>query len=163
VTSSPSVRPSVRAAERGGFTLVEMMVVVAVVSILARIALPNLQEAAIRARAVAALGDVDVIRTAAANYHARTNDWPAEAAAGVVPPELVADLPDGFTFTRGEYHLDWERWSLPEGIPGSNAQVLLGVSIATDDELLGNAVASLVGRNGWYSLGHSNTFLIDGT
>lgn len=148
---------------RGGFTLVEMVVVVAVVSILARIALPNLQEAAIRARAAAALGDVEVVRTAAANYHARTNDWPAEAPAGVVPTELVTELPDGFTFDRGMYRLDWERWELPEGLPGSSAHLLLGVSIATEDELLGNAVAALIGRNGWYSVGHSNTFLIDGT
>lgn len=148
---------------RAGFTLVEVVVVVAVVSILARIALPNLQEAAIRARAAAALGDVEVVRTAAANYHARTNDWPAEAPEGVVPTELLAELPEGFAFERGVYRLDWERWELPEGLPGSSAHLLLGVSIATDDELLGNAVAALIGRNGWYSVGHSNTFLIDGS
>ena len=148
---------------RGGFTMVEMIVVVAIVSILARIALPNLQEAAIKARAAAALGDVEVIRTAAANYHARTNQWPADAAEGVVPPELVQDLPEGFSFDHGEYKLDWEVWSLPDGLPSSGAHTLIGVSIATDDELLGNAVAALVGPNGWYSVGHSNTFLIDGS
>ena len=49
------------AHRRSGFTLVE---VVAVVSILARIALPNVQEALIRARAAAAMGDVEVVRTA---------------------------------------------------------------------------------------------------
>jgi prepilin-type N-terminal cleavage/methylation domain-containing protein len=150
----------------GGFTLVEVVVVVAVVSILTRIALPNFQEAAIRARAAAALGDVDVVRTAAVNYNARTNEWPAEAPAGQVPPELVADLPEGFTFDRGEYLLDWDRWSLPAGLPGETGgrpHTLLGVSVATDDPLLGNAVAGLVNQNGWYSLGNTNTFLIDGS
>jgi len=151
----------------GGFTLVEVVVVVAVVSILTRIVLPNVQEAAIRARAVAALGDVEVVRTAAANYHARTNEWPAEAPAGQVPPELVADLPEGFGFDRGAYQLDWDRWNLPAGLPGappgSGPHTLLGVSVATTDALLGNAVAGLVNRNGWYSLGASNTFLIDGS
>ena len=153
----------VRGSE-GGFTLVEMVVVVAVVSILTRIALPSVQEAMIRARAAAALGDVEVVRTAAESYHARTNDWPAEAPPGQVPPELAADLPEGFSFDRGDYRLDWDRWSLPSGLPASPApRTLLGVSVATDDELLGNAVAALIGRRGWYSLGHSNTFLIDGT
>ena len=148
---------------RAGFTLVEMVVVVAVVSIIARIALPNVQEAVIRARAVAALGDVEVVRTAAANYHARSNEWPAEAPPGVVPPELVAELPEGFTFDRGEYQLDWERWSLPDGIPPhSGAKTLIGVSIATPDDLLGNAVAGLIGNNGWYSMGNSYTFLVEG-
>ena len=149
-------------AERGGFTLVEIVVVVAVVSILARIALPNFEEAVIRARAAAALGDVEVVRTAAANYHARTDQWPAEATPGVVPPELVQDLPEGFAFDRGGYQLDWDRWSLPDGLPrGTGPRVLVGVSIQTPDELLGNAVAALIGDRGWYSLGHANTFLID--
>ena len=93
---------------RGGFTLTEVIVVAAVVSILARIALPNLQEAITPARAAAALGDIQVVRTAAAEYYARSNQWPAEAPVGVVPPELVGELPEGFTFERWLYHLDWE-------------------------------------------------------
>jgi prepilin-type N-terminal cleavage/methylation domain-containing protein len=150
-------------ARRGGFTLVEMVVVVAVVSILARIALPNLQESVIRARAAAAMGDVDVVRTAAANYHARTNLWPVETPPGVVPPELTQDLPEGFIFERGEYQLDWEHWSLPDGLPPHTAaKTLIGVSIITSDDLLGNAVAALIGNNGWYSLGRSYTFLVEG-
>jgi prepilin-type N-terminal cleavage/methylation domain-containing protein len=150
-------------SERGGFTLVELVLVVAILSILARLALPSLQEATLRARAAAALGDVEVVRTAAANYHARTNAWPADAVAGQVPPELVSDLPEGFTFDRGEYQLDWDRFSLPVGMPGwSGGRTLLGVSVTTPDELLGNAVAALVGTGGWYGIGHTNTFLIDG-
>ena len=150
-------------SRRGGFTLVEMVVVAAVVSILARIALPNLQESVIRARAAAAMGDVEVVRTAAANYHARTNIWPVEAPPGVVPPELVQDLPEGFTFERGEYQLDWEHWDLPDGIPpNTGAKTLIGVSIATTDTLFGNAVAALMGNNGWYTMGNSYTFLVEG-
>jgi prepilin-type N-terminal cleavage/methylation domain-containing protein len=152
----------------GGFTIVEVVVVLAIVSIVTRIALPSFQEATARARAAAALGDVEVVRTAAVNYYARTNEWPAEAPAGQVPPELAADLPEGFSFDRGQYQLDWDRWNLPGGLPGgppsaSGPHTLLGVSVATTDPLLGNAVAGLVDRNGWYSLGASNTFLIDGS
>lgn len=152
-----------RPRSRRGFTLVEMVVVAAVVSILARIALPNFQESVVRARAVSAVGDVAVVRTAAANYHARSNLWPTETSPGVVPPELVADLPEGFTFERGEYQLDWEHWSLPDGIPPhTGAKTLIGVSIITADDLLGNAVAGLIGSNGWYSMGRSYTFLVEG-
>ena len=81
----------------------------------------------------------------------------------MVPPELLADLPDGFTFERDEYQLDWEQWSLPDGIPpNSGPMTLIGVSIATTDDLLGNAVAGLIGNNGWYSMGNSYTFLVEG-
>ena len=147
----------------GGFTLTEILVVAAVTSLLARIALPNFQEAVIQARAASALGDVNVVRTAAASYHARSNRWPAQAPPGVVPPELLTDLPDGFTFERGEYQLDWEHWSLPDGIPpNSGPMTLIGVSIATADDLLGNAVAGLMGNNGWYSMGNNYTFLVEG-
>ena len=146
---------------RGGFTLVEAVTVAALVSILARIALPNVQESITRARAAAAVVDVEVVRTAAAAYFARSNEWPAEAPAGVVPSEIEQDLPEGFTFERGTYELDWERWALPHGLPnGAGPEVLLGISIATEDEMLGNAVAALMGDRGWYSLGHTATFLI---
>ncbi len=159
-TELPGVAAMRRA--RGGFTLVEMVFVAAVVSIVARIALPSFPESVIRTRAISALGDVDVVRTAAANYHARSNLWPSETPPGVVPPELVADLPEGFAFERGEYQLDWEQWSLPDGIPPhTGAKTLIGVSIITTDDLLGNAVAALIGNNGWYSMGNSYTFLVE--
>ncbi len=146
---------------RGGFTLVEAVMVAAVISILARIALPNVQESITRAHAEAALVDIQVVRTAAAAYYARSNEWPAEAPAGVVPPEIEQDLPEGFTFERGTYQLDWERWALLDGLPsGAGPEVLLGIAIATEDEMLGNAVAALMGDRGWYSLGHTATFLI---
>ena len=148
---------------RGGFTLAEVVVVLAVISIVVRIALPNVQEALARARASAALGDVEVVRTAAAAFYARANGWPEDAPPGVVPEGLEEDLPAGFSFDRGTYRIDWERWSVPDGLPGgSGSTTLLGISIATDDPLLGNAVAALIGARGWYTIGNNATFLVDG-
>jgi prepilin-type N-terminal cleavage/methylation domain-containing protein len=156
-------RGALRRLGRAGFSLVEVVMVMAVASILARIALPNVQEALTRTRAAAAVADVEVVRVAAAAYYARTNQWPADAPAGVVPEGLGADLPVGFTFDRGEYLLDWERWTLPQGLPGTPAStLLLGVSIAAEDEMLGNAVMALMGPQGWYTLGNNATFLVEG-
>lgn len=153
----------IRRTDRRGFTLVELIVVIAVISILARLALPTFQESVIRARAAAALGDVDVVRTAAANYHARSNRWPADAPPGVVPPDLLEDLPEGFTFEREGFKLDWEVWALPDGIPPhTGPRTVVGVAIVTDDELLGNAIGGLMSGNGWYSMGNTYTFLVEG-
>ncbi len=85
------------------------------------------------------------MRTAAAAHYTRTREWPQDAPAGVVPTGLEEDLLEGFSFDRGAYLLDWERWTLPDG---SGPEILLGISIATEDELLGNAVAALIGAAG---------------
>jgi prepilin-type N-terminal cleavage/methylation domain-containing protein len=152
---------SIRRSGRAGFTLVELAMVLALVSIVARIALPNVQESLTRARATAAVGDVEVVRVAVAEYHERSNEWPEEAPAGVVPEGLAQDLPAGFSFDRGTYRLDWDRYTLADSVPGSGAGTLLGISITTDDPLLGNAVAALIGPRGWYTLGNNATFLVD--
>jgi prepilin-type N-terminal cleavage/methylation domain-containing protein len=148
-----------RRGGRAGFTLVELAMVLAIVSIVVRIALPNVQEALTRARATAAVGDVEVVRVAAAAYYARSSEWPEEAPAGVIPEGLAQDLPAGFSFDRGAYRLDWDRFTLADSLPG--AGTLLGISIATDDPLLGNAVAALIGPRGWYTLGNNATFLVE--
>ena len=152
---------SARRGGRAGVTLVEIAMVLALVSIIARIALPSVQESLTRARATAAVGDVEVVRVAAAAYYARSNEWPAEAPAGVIPEGLAQDLPAGFSFDRGSYRLDWDRYTLADSLPGSGVSTLLGISIATDDALLGNAVAALIGPRGWYTLGNNATFLVD--
>ena len=152
-----------RRGRYAGFTLTEMVVVAAVMSILARIALPNFQEAVIQARAASALGDVNVVRNCCSQLPRPFQQMARRGPPWGVPPELLADLPDGFTFERDEYQLDWEQWSLPDGIPpNSGPMTLIGVSIATTDDLLGNAVAGLIGNNGWYSMGNSYTFLVEG-
>ena len=147
---------------RHGFTMVEIMVVVVVASIVTRIAIPNVQEALLHARAVDALGDLRVVELAAREYNADTGGWPAEEAPGQVPAVLVPYLPDGFTFSSEEYDLDWETWALPEGLPSDpDAHQLVGVALVTDREDLGLAVAELMGPNGWYVLGDHYTRLID--
>ncbi|MBW3533689.1 MAG: prepilin-type N-terminal cleavage/methylation domain-containing protein [Gemmatimonadetes bacterium] len=151
-------------ASRRGFTLVEVLVVVMVMSIVTRIALPNVQEALLRARATEAVATLRVVEVAAREYNATTGAWPMEAPPGEVPPELVGYLPDGFDFQLEEYQLDWERWSLPDGLPSDpDADELVGVSLVTDREDLGLAVAELLGSSGWYTLGDHYTRLIDRT
>ncbi len=146
---------------RSGFTMVEVLVVLVVLSILARIAIPHFHEALLRARAAHALGDINVVETAAEQYYADTNEWPPDTSPGEVPPELVSYLPDNFSFTYDGYLLDWDNWSLPEGLPQHpGTGILVGVSITTDEPELGNALAQLLGPNGWYTLGNSYTKLI---
>ena len=147
---------------RAGFTLVELLVTLAVVGILAGLAIPNLRTAILRSRAAQVYGDTEVVKVAAVNYHADNNTWPAESPLGSVPSGLVPYLPDEFTFGRDGYQLDFENWTLPGGLPGDpSTRTLVGVSVNTDDEALGNAFVEFMGGRVVFSVGNSHTIVID--
>ncbi|GMR12095.1 MAG: hypothetical protein BMS9Abin29_0282 [Gemmatimonadota bacterium] len=148
--------------DQRGFTLVEVLTVMLILSIVTRIAIPQMQEVRVRARAAQALGDFRVIELAAQEYLADNNQPPPDADTGVVPPGLETYL-EGFTFEKPAYKLDWENWVLPGGLPKHpETRVLLGVSISIDDPLLGEAIVGLVGINRvHYTLGNKYTFILE--
>ena len=73
--------------ERGcrGFTLVELLIVVAILAILAAIAVPNMREATRRARAAECASNLKVIATALALYRTDWNHLPL--SDGVAGPQ----------------------------------------------------------------------------
>lgn len=148
-----------------GFTLIELVTVVSIVSLLLELSVPFGLHFIRNARAAQILEDFTTVRAAALLYNADTNAWPAEADAGVTPGMLVPYLPRGFSFTRSSYTLDWENWVLPEGTPRYPAtKILVAVSLSTADPELGRAVMNLLAWNSvWYTMGDRYTFLIVGT
>ena len=155
-------RPRVHDARRGGFTLVELLVTAAIIGILAGLAIPNMKTILLRARATELAGDMDVVRVATQTYNGYTHTWPSETAAGTVPPELTPYLPDGYSFVRNGYELDFENWSLPAGLPGDpSTHTLIGVSVVVADPMLGNALMELLGSAIVFSVGSTHTVVID--
>ena len=69
-----------------GFTLIELMIVVAIIGILAAIAIPAYQDYTIRAQVVEGLTLAGPVKTAVADYYAKHGDWPVDADAAGVPP-----------------------------------------------------------------------------
>ncbi len=66
---------------RKGFTLVEIMIVVAIIALLAAIAIPNLLQARITANTAAAKANVRALATAAETYStANAGAYPADVA-----------------------------------------------------------------------------------
>ena len=147
---------------RGGFTLVELLVTVSIVGILAGLAIPNMRNMTFRARATSVVADIQAVSVATVSYNANAHDWPAEAASGVVPPELAPYLPDGFSFQGDGYELDFENIPLPLGLPyDPNVSQLIGVSVTAPDDRLSNAIIEALGGRVLSSVGNTHTVVID--
>ena len=63
-------------ARRGAFTLIELLIVVAIIAILALIAVPNFLEAQTRAKVARAKNDLRTIDVALTAYHVDHNTYP---------------------------------------------------------------------------------------
>ncbi len=61
-----------------GFTLIELMIVVAIIGILAAIAIPAYQDYTIRAQVSEGLSLASDIKAGVAEYMAQTGDWPVD-------------------------------------------------------------------------------------
>ncbi len=82
-----------------GFTLIELMIVVAIIGILAAIAIPAYQDYTIRAQVTEGLSLATGIKTAIADYYANTGQFPV---AGVTTAASAQGL--GFTgIVQGKY------------------------------------------------------------
>ena len=151
-----------RDPRRGGFSLVELLMAVSIVGILAGLAIPNMRNMTFRARATTVAADIEVLRVATLNYNGDMHGWPADAAPGVLPPELSGFLPEGFSFDGNGYQLDFENLPFPGGLPGDPSTTqLIGAAVTSTDERLHNAIAELLGGNIVASVGNTHTVVID--
>ena len=88
-----------------GFTLIELMIVVAIIGILAAIALPAYQDYTIRAQVAEGPALTSGLKTSIADYYAAKGTWPADNAAAVcgVTPAPATCTGSAATDNKGNY------------------------------------------------------------
>ncbi len=94
--------------EEKGFTLVELITVVAIIAILGAVVTPNILKAIDGSRVVAAVSDVKIIKSAALAYYADTGQWPqSPASASSSDPGFLANPDPGIDGWNGPYLESW--------------------------------------------------------
>lgn len=86
--------------DKKGFTLVELVVVIAILGILGGIAIPRFMDATATARGAKIVADLRTIDSAVTMYYAKVGEYPtiAEGATNPLVPDYLAAWPTpGFT------------------------------------------------------------------
>jgi len=89
--STPYEEKFMKRSIQQGFTLIELMIVVAIIGILAAVALPAYQDYTKRARVSEALSLMSGAKASVTEYYSTNNTWPgSNASAGLAPATSIS-------------------------------------------------------------------------
>lgn len=117
----------VQLARQQGFTLIELMIVIAIVGILAAIALPAYQDYTVRARMSEALAIAAEAKTSISEYYASNGNLPTARASvglsGINPQSYAQSTSYLGTATEAIYTIQMKRDPRLGGMSGQNVRL----------------------------------------
>ena len=145
-----------------GYSLLELLIVCAMITIVANIAIPGMYEGIYRAKASAIMEDFNLVRTTVHQHYADHSFYPPEVGPGTEPPELTPYLQSRLHWTHPDYQYDWELWVDDAGDPTQPATgVLVGFSVVSTDAKLIFALRKLYKGTILDTIPNHTTFVIE--
>lgn len=129
---------------RRAFSIVELLLTMAIIGLLARIAVPRYGEMKRRAVAASIMGDVHAIRIAAFTHYTEHGAFPPDAGVGLLPTQLIDNLPTGFSFDHIDYDYDWHVWTTTNG--SGNTETLVGITVLVTDSRIAAQLVLTAGQ-----------------
>jgi prepilin-type N-terminal cleavage/methylation domain-containing protein len=144
---------------RRGFSLIELMTVMAVIGLLAALGIPRYREMKRRAFSANVASDFNTVRVAAYNYFADHSTYPPDGGSGTPPAALIPYLPQNFEFSNSNYTLDYDVWPSPL----NPSQLVIGVTVTSNDQELVNMIARNIRAGGMgLNVGNGYTYIFAG-
>jgi len=145
-----------------GYSLLELLIVCAMITIVANIAIPGMYEGIYRAKASAIMEDFNLVRTTVHQHYGDHSFYPPEVGPGTEPPELTPYLQSRLHWTHPDYQYDWELWVDDAGNPTQPATgVLVGFSVVSTDAKLIFALRKLYKGTILDTIPNHTTFVIE--
>ena len=121
-----------------GFTLIELMIVVAIIGILAAIAIPAYQDYTVRAQVTEGLNLASDMKAAVAETFANTGSWPADNAALGITAVKSGKYVTGVVVDTGTIQITYGNQANADALAAGQNQLDLRPTVSANGDVIWN-------------------------